>query len=194
VEASSVLTFPVVAKADGPDLVHKSDVGGVRLNLATPDALRQAVHDMERTIGERMHGVVVQTQAEHGREVIVGATRDPRFGPLVLVGRGGVDSDVDPDRTWGLAPLTHAEAVEMVRDLRSASGLSARRGHRASDLTALAEVVRRISRLMTSVAEVAEIDLNPVLAGPDGAVVVDVRILLRRPPAPSLLDHVRHLR
>jgi acyl-CoA synthetase (NDP forming)/RimJ/RimL family protein N-acetyltransferase len=194
VEASTRLTFPVVAKADGPDLVHKSDVGGVRLNLATPEALRQAVHEMERTIGERMQGVIVQTQAGHGPEVIVGATRDPRFGPLMLVGRGGVDSDVDPDRVWGLAPLTHTEAVDMVRSLRSASGLSARRGRRASDVTALAEVVRRVSRLMSVVAEVAEIDLNPVLAGPDAALVVDVRIRVRRPPPPSLLDHVRHLR
>ncbi|MFL6099411.1 MAG: GNAT family N-acetyltransferase [Actinomycetales bacterium] len=194
IEGSSALTFPVVAKADGPDLVHKSDVGGVRLNLATPEALRDAVHEMERSIGDRMHGVIVQTQAAGGREIIVGATRDARFGPLILVGRGGVDSDVDPDRSWALAPLTHAQAVELVGDLRSASGLSARRGHAASDLTALAEVVRRISVLMTAVAEVAEIDLNPVLAGPAGAVVVDVRVRVSPPPPASLLDHVRHLR
>lgn len=194
VEASAALTFPVVAKADGPDLVHKSDVGGVRLNLATPEALRNAVHEMERSIGDRMRCVIVQTQAGQGREIIVGATRDARFGPLILVGRGGVDSDVDPDRCWALAPLTHGQAVELVRDLRSAAGLAARRGHAASDLTALAEVVRRISALMAAVAEIAEIDLNPVLAGPGGAVVVDVRVRVCQPPAPSLLDHVRHLR
>jgi hypothetical protein len=93
-----------------------------------------------------------------------------------------------------LAPLSHAQAVELVRDLRSAAGLAARRGHAASDLTALAEVVRRISALMAAVAEIAEIDLNPVLAGPGGAVVVDVRVRVCQPPAPSLLDHVRHLR
>jgi acyl-CoA synthetase (NDP forming) len=193
-EASTVLTFPVVVKADGPDLVHKSDVGGVRLNLATTEAVRAAVHDMQATLGERMREVVVQTQAAHGTEIIVGATRDPRFGPMVLVGRGGVDSDVDPDRCWGLAPLSTADALEMLTDLRSRAGLAARRGHPAADLDQLADVVSRVSHLMTTVPEVGEIDLNPVLAGPDAALAVDVRIRVRKPPVPSLRDHVRHLR
>jgi acyl-CoA synthetase (NDP forming) len=193
-EASTVLTFPVVVKADGPDLVHKSDVGGVRLNLATTEAVRAAVHEMQATLGERMREVVVQTQAAHGTEIIVGATRDPRFGPMVLVGRGGVDSDVDPDRCWGLAPLSTAEAIEMLTDLRSHAGLAARRGHAAADIDRLADVVSRVSYLMATVPEVGEIDLNPVLAGPDAALVVDVRIRVRKPPVPSLRDHVRHLR
>jgi hypothetical protein len=112
----------------------------------------------------------------------------------VLVGRGGVDSDVDPDRCWGLAPMSTAEALEMLTDLRGHAGLAARRGHPAADLDRLADVVSRISYLMATVPEVGEIDLNPVLAGPDAALVVDVRIRVRNPPAPSLRDHVRHLR
>ena len=165
-EGCEVLAFPVVVKADGPDLVHKSDVGGVRLNLATAEAVRAAVHEMESRLGERLRGVIVQTQAAHGTEIIVGATRDLRFGPMVLVGRGGVDSDVDPDRCWGLAPLSPADAVEMLTELRSRAGFAARRGHPAVDLHRLADVVSRVSHLMATVPEVAEIDLNPVLAGP----------------------------
>ncbi len=193
-DASAVLAFPVVVKADGPDLVHKSDVGGVRLNLPTTEAVRAAVLDMETRLGERLRGVIVQTQASGGTEIIVGATRDARFGPMVLVGRGGVDSDVDPDRCWGLAPLSPAEALEMLDDLRSRDGLAARRGHPAAHLDRLADVVSRISYLMAAVPEVAEIDLNPVLAGPDTALVVDVRIRVRQAPVASLRDHVRHLR
>jgi acyl-CoA synthetase (NDP forming)/L-amino acid N-acyltransferase YncA len=193
-EGCEVLAFPVVVKADGPDLVHKSDVGGVRLNLATSAAVRAAVHEMEATLGDRLRGVIVQTQAGQGTEIIVGATRDPRFGPMVLVGRGGVDSDVDPDRCWGLAPLSTGDAVEMLTDLRSRAGFAARRGHPAVDLDRLADVVSRVSHLMATVPEIGEIDLNPVLAGAATALVVDVRIRVRRAPAPSLRDHVRHLR
>ena len=113
---------------------------------------------------------------------------------MVLVGRGGVDSDVDPDRCWGLAPLSPSDAREMVQELRSFGALTARRGRPEADLDQLADLIARVSRLMATVPEVAEIDLNPVLARADSALAVDVRIRVRRAPAPQLLDHVRHLR
>ncbi len=193
-EGCDLLTGPFAVKADGPDLVHKSDVGAVRLGLAGPREVGDAVRDMQHRIGDAMTGVIVQTQVHGGTEIIIGATRVPRFGVLVMVGRGGVDSDVDPDRSWCLGTVDHSTAETMLRDLRSFPGLQARRGHAAADVPALADVLVRISALMAAVPEIGEIDLNPVLARPEGPVVVDVRIRVRPAPEPQLLDHVRHLR
>jgi acyl-CoA synthetase (NDP forming) len=193
-EASAFLPYPVVVKADGPELLHKSDQGAVVLGLTGPEEVRAAVHDLERRLGGRMHSVLVQAQVHGGAEIIVGATRDPRFGPLIMLGRGGVSSDVDPDRTWAMAPVRRATAAEMITDLRSAAILRGHRGQPPADLDQLADVITRVSRLMVEVPEISEIDLNPVLARADDAVVVDVRVRVRRAPAPELLDHVRHLR
>jgi acyl-CoA synthetase (NDP forming) len=193
-EASGLLVFPVVVKGDGPELVHKSDVGAVRLGLTGPDQVRAAVHDMTISLGDRLHGVIVQTQVSSGVEIIVGATRDARFGPLVMIGRGGVDSDVDPDRCWAMAPLDRATAEEMIGELRCYPSLGARRGRAAADVGRLADVAVRVSRLIAELPEITEIDLNPVLVRPDATLAVDVRVRVRLAPAPVLLDHVRHLR
>jgi acyl-CoA synthetase (NDP forming) len=193
-EGSSLLVFPVVVKGDGPELVHKSDVGAVRLGLTGPDQVRTAVHDMAARLGDRLHGVLVETQVSSGVEIIIGATRDPRFGPLVMIGRGGVDSDVDPDRCWAMAPLDRATAREMISDLRCYPSLEARRGHSAADLNRLADVAVRVSRLIAELPEITEIDLNPVLVRPEATLAVDVRVRVRPAPAPVLLEHVRHLR
>ena len=193
-EASDLLVFPVVVKGDGPELVHKSDVGAVRLGLTGPDQVRAAVHDMTERLGDRLRGVLVQTQVSSGVEIIIGATRDPRFGPLVMVGRGGVDSDVDPDRGWAMAPLDQATAEQMIGELRCHPSLAARRGRAAADLNRLVDVVVRVSQLIAELPEITEIDLNPVLARPDATIAVDVRVRVRPAPAPVLLDHVRHLR
>jgi acyl-CoA synthetase (NDP forming)/L-amino acid N-acyltransferase YncA len=193
-EASGLLDFPVVAKGDGPELVHKSDVGAVRLGLTGPDQVRAAVDDMATRLGDRLHGVIVQTQIGSGVEIIIGATRDARFGPLVMIGRGGVDSDVDPDRCWAMAPLDRATAEQMIRELRCYPSLGARRGRAAADVGRLADVAVRVSRLIAELPEITEIDLNPVLVRPDATLAVDVRVRVRMAPAPVLLDHVRHLR
>jgi acyl-CoA synthetase (NDP forming)/RimJ/RimL family protein N-acetyltransferase len=193
-DGSRVLTFPVVVKGDGPELVHKSDLGAVRLGLTGPDQVRAAVRDMASTLGARLRRVIVQTQVSSGVEIIVGATRDARFGPLVMIGRGGVDSDVDPDRCWAMAPLDRATAEQMIGELRCHPSLGARRGRAAADLARLADVAVRVSRLIAELPEITEIDLNPVLVRPDATLAVDVRVRVRPAPAPVLLDHVRHLR
>ncbi len=111
-----------------------------------------------------------------------------------MVGRGGVDSDVDPDRCWAMAPLDHATARQMIGQLRCLPSLGARRGRAAADLDRLADVAVRISQLVAELPEITEIDLNPVLARPDATLAVDVRVRIRPAPAPVLLDRVRHLR
>jgi acyl-CoA synthetase (NDP forming)/RimJ/RimL family protein N-acetyltransferase len=193
-ERSTSLTFPVVVKGDGSTLVHKSDIGAVRLGLTDPGQVRAAVHEMQSRLGDAVDGVIVQTQVASGVEIIVGATRDARFGPLVMVGRGGVDSDVDPDRAWAMAPVDHDTARSMVDQLRCRPSLDARRGHPAADVAGLVDVVVRVSQLMASTPEISEIDLNPVLVQPDSVLAVDVRVRVCAAAEPDLLDHVRHLR
>ncbi|MDX6374426.1 MAG: hypothetical protein QOD98_3414, partial [Nocardioidaceae bacterium] len=172
VQAAESLGYPVVLKAVRDDLLHKSDAGGVRLGLSRSEEVASAgEHLLELHEGSEL---LVQQQ-DHGVEVIVGGVRDPEFGPVVLVGMGGVDVEAQDDVVLALAPLRLDEAEAMVRRLRGAPALlGARRP--AVDLTSLAEVVCRLGRLLADHPDVEEVDLNPVLARPDGCTVVDWRV------------------
>jgi acyl-CoA synthetase (NDP forming) len=175
VEAAESFGYPVVLKAVHDDLLHKSDKGGVHLGLTGPDEVASA--------GELLlilhEGAELLVQQQHrGVEVIVGGLRDPEFGPVVLVGMGGVDVEVQDDVVLALAPLRLDEAEAMVRQLRGAPALlGARRP--AVDLTSLAEVVHQLGLLMADHPGIEEVDLNPVLARPDGCTVVDWRVRMR---------------
>ncbi|GLX99521.1 GNAT family N-acetyltransferase [Herbidospora sp. NBRC 101105] len=186
-EASAALGGPVVLKAVGP--VHKSDVGGVRVGLTTPEETRAAFVAMRESIGAEMTGAVVQPMVEQGTEIIVGGVNYPAFGPLVMVGMGGVTADLLADRAFRVPPFSAATAEGMIRELRSHPVLYGYRGRPPADAQALAEVVRRVGLLMDALPEVAELDLNPVIVTPGGAVAVDARIRLApagRPPSPFI--------
>jgi acyl-CoA synthetase (NDP forming) len=175
VQAAESLGYPVVLKAVRDDLVHKSDEGGVRLGLSGPDEVASA----GELLLELHEGASLLVQEQHhGVEVIVGGLRDPEFGPVVLVGMGGVDVEAQDDVVLALAPVRLDEAEAMLRRLRGASALlGARRP--AVDLTSLAEVVCHLGRLMAEHPGLEEVDLNPVLARPDGCTVVDWRVRTR---------------
>ncbi|MGW4968249.1 acetate--CoA ligase family protein, partial [Nonomuraea sp. NPDC004186] len=181
--------LPAVLKATGP--VHKSEVGGVRLNLQTPDEVRQAYHDMSARIGTEMTGAIVQRMLPSGVEIIVGGVNYPVFGPLVMVGMGGVMADLLADRAFRVPPVT--DALEMIGELRCAPVLHGYRGSPPVDVPALADQVVRIGRLLEDLPEVAELDLNPVIVTPEGAVTVDARIRVapcEKPPS-QLLRRMR---
>ena len=184
--------FPVVLKASGPDLVHKSDVGGVALDLADEGAVRVAWADMAARIGERMTGGVVQAMAASGTETIVGVVQDPVFGPLVMFGLGGVATELLGDRSFRVLPLTDADAADLVRSLRASPLLFGYRGAAPADTDALEDLLERVARLAghhdDRGAEIAELDLNPVIVGPSGAVVVDARIRVAATPGGPPLD------
>ncbi|GAA4147325.1 GNAT family N-acetyltransferase [Actinomadura keratinilytica] len=189
VEAAALTGYPVALKAVGPALVHKSDVGGVRLDLRTPEQVRDAYRDMAAALGDAMTGAVVQRMAGEGVEIIVGALEDPRFGPLVMVGMGGIAADLLGDRVFRAAPLLDGEAGEMIRSLRCAPLLSGYRGRPAAAVPVLEDQLVRVSRLVADNPEIAELDLNPVIVTPRGAAAVDVRVRLAPPPpAPSPLS------
>jgi acyl-CoA synthetase (NDP forming) len=182
-EAAAALGCPVALKAGSPSLVHKTDVGGVTLGLPTPDAAREAFLEMQARLGPEMGGAVVQAMVDDGIEMIVGATRDPLFGPLVLVGLGGVQAELLRDTTLRFAPLTDQDAHDAVRSLRGSPLLFGYRSHPAVDAAALEDVLTRVGLLAADVAEVVELDANPVMVSEAGAVIVDLRARIAPTPA-----------
>ncbi|WP_424532002.1 GNAT family N-acetyltransferase [Sphaerisporangium viridialbum] len=190
-EAAAALGLPVVLKATGP--VHKSDVGGVRTGLTTPAAVRQAYLDMKAAVGTTMTGAIVQRMVPEGVEIIVGGVNYPAFGPLVMVGMGGVTADLLADRAFRVPPLTVDTAAEMIADLRCSPLLYGYRGRPKADVGALAGQITRVGRLLDALPEVAELDLNPVIVTPGGAIAVDARVRLA-PCTPSPSPYTRQLR
>jgi acyl-CoA synthetase (NDP forming) len=185
--AAARIGFPVVLKVISADIVHKSDAGGVVLGLADGAAVRRGHAAMleavsARAPGARIDGMLVSRQVSGaGAELIVGAVRDATFGPTVMLGAGGVFAEVLQDVSFRLAPLSHDEALDMLQELRAFATLTGYRDVPPLDVGALAEVAVRLGDLMIEHQEVAEIDLNPVLAFPRGCVAVDARILTSAP-------------
>jgi acetyltransferase len=173
--------YPVALKRVAPGVVHKADVGGIALDLDSAGAVRAAFEGMIEP-GERG---MVQRMAPEGREVIVGAQRDPQFGPLLMFGMGGIYVEVLEDVAFRLAPLNDAEAREMMAETAAGQLLEGVRGQPPGDVAAVVETLIRVGRLMVDLPQVAEVDLNPLIVGPagEGAWAVDVRILLDAPAA-----------
>ena len=174
--AAAELGGPVVIKAEVPGLLHKSDAGAVRLDLRSPEDVRRAFEDLAVKFAGQLTGVLVQPMITGGVEVIIGVVQEPVFGPVVVFGLGGVATEVLGDHSARLAPLTGADADAMIRSIRAASLLSGHRGAPAADLAALSDALLRVSLLADDLPEIAELDLNPVIARPDGVFAVDARI------------------
>ena len=190
-EAASAIAGPCAVKLVSASIAHKSDVGGVVLDVRGPDAARAAFAAIAarldaRGLGAAMDGVLVQEQVAAGVETIVGVTEDPTFGPLIAVGLGGVAVEVWRDVSFRLVPVRDVDASEMIGELRGAPLLDGLRGAPGVDRAALADVILRISRLRADVPEIVELDLNPLLPAPGGPglIAVDARICVRvAPPA-----------
>jgi acetyl coenzyme A synthetase (ADP forming)-like protein len=185
VEVAERLGYPLVAKAVAPNLIHKSDVGGVILDLNSAADVERAVRQLQdrmRTVGTELTGVLLQRQAEGGVEALVGVTTDPTFGPLVVAGLGGVLVELLKDVAFRLTPVTDIDATEMLRELRASKLLDGYRGSTPADRAALEAVILRISALTEAVPELLELDLNPVKVLPPGrgTIVVDGRMRLAR--------------
>lgn len=183
VEVAAELGFPVVLKGEGEGLVHKSEVGAVEVGLSSPAAVRQAATAMRRRLavaGVGVTGFLVQTMVPGGREVILGLTRDPAVGPLLMLGMGGVAVEVWKDVVFRPAPVTPSEVEGMLANLRGAALLGVFRGRPAGDVAALRDVAVRLGALAAAVPQIVECDINPllVLDQGKGCVAVDVRMRL----------------
>jgi acetyl coenzyme A synthetase (ADP forming)-like protein len=184
-EAAAELGGEVALKAVAPGLVHKTDSGGVRLGLSGGDTVEGAAAQMARAVeqaGHPLEGFIVQRMAKGGEEMLVGVVGDPVFGPVIACGAGGVTTELLNDVVVRLTPLTVADARDMVRSLRTFPLLDGYRGRPKANVPALEEMLLRVSALVEAHAEVAEMDLNPVIVSPSGVLVLDARIRIEPPP------------
>ncbi len=182
-EIAEEIGWPVAMKIVSPQVIHKSDVGGVRLKIENSrdaaDAYGEIVKSVRTSVpGAQISGVLVQRQVELGREIICGITRQKGFGPLVMVGLGGVLVEVLRDTSFRLAPIDELDAREMIDELRGSSILDVFRGQSAADRGAIEQVLVRLARLGADFSEIEEMDINPLVASSTGAIAVDARILL----------------
>jgi acetyl coenzyme A synthetase (ADP forming)-like protein len=173
---AAALGFPVVLKAIGPALVHKTERRAVALDLRTEHDVREAAADFAARLRDDVAGYLVQRMVPGGVEMLVGAVNDPLFGPVLVCGSGGVLAELLADSASRLHPLTATDATEMIEELRSARLLRGYRGQAPADAGALQEVILRVSALLTICPEIQELDLNPVKVLPSGACVVDARV------------------
>jgi acyl-CoA synthetase (NDP forming) len=173
--AAKELGYPVVLKALG--MLHKSDAGGVVVGIAGPHELRAAIGDLRRRLDPPAFSVERMAPVQDGVELIVGAGRDPRFGPVAAVGLGGIYTEIFRDVAVGLAPLDVAEAERMLYSLRGEPLMAGARGRPPCDVRAAAEAAAALSRVAASHPGVAEIEINPLLVTPDGAVALDARVI-----------------
>jgi len=174
--------FPVAVKLISHKASHKTDVGGVRLNIKTRRSLRKVLAEMQQTFESIADAFLIQEMAAPGVECFVGGHQDPVFGPVVMVGLGGIFIEVFKDTALRLAPVTKAEARDMVQELKAYPLLQGVRGRQAADVEALVEVIGKVSALLAAAPEIAELDLNPVIVHPAGKGVslVDARIFFRQ--------------
>ena len=175
--------FPVALKISSPDIIHKSDAGGVCLNLDSAEGVKQAydkilVAVQKNRPGAQVDGVLVNKMASPGLEVIVGMNRDPQFGPVILFGLGGIMVEIFQDVSLRLLPLTKDDALAMIREIKGYSLITGYRGQPAVDEHALADCLLAVARVAEDSPEIVEIDLNPVFAYPDGILVADVRMIV----------------
>lgn len=175
--------FPVAMKVVSADVIHKSDSGGVKLGIDSPAAAAAAFTAINESVNRavkdaRIDGVLITPMAAGGIEVIAGMVRDPQFGPAVMFGLGGIFVEILKDVAFEIAPVSPEEAERLVKSIRGYPLLAGARGLKPCNLESLCAVITGLSRLSMELPEVKEIDLNPVLAGPAGARVLDARILL----------------
>lgn len=182
IDAAKRIGYPVVLKIVSPDVVHKSDCGGVAVNLVDESSLADAYQKMMTNIRTKLpdahiEGVLVTKHIQKAHEVIVGAIRDAQFGPVVMVGLGGVFVEVMKDVSFGIAPVSKEEAMRMLSKLKSFRILTGIRGEKSVNLDALCSVISRVSHYAYE-NPVEELDLNPVFCTENAALVADARILL----------------
>jgi acyl-CoA synthetase (NDP forming) len=183
---TSSLPSPLCLKIESPDVIHKSDSGGVVLGVDRKAGLADAWRRMRASVlenvpGARLAGVVVQEMAVPGTEVMVGMTRDAIFGPCLVFGAGGIHAEILDDFAFRIAPIGAAEARAMIEETAVAKILKGARGRPAADMDALVDVIQRVAALACAHPEIREIDLNPVFVRPDGVSVVDARMILPEP-------------
>ena len=183
VKFANEIGYPVVFKIVSPDVIHKSDVGGVILNIKNDEeakkAYKQILENVKKHVPDaKIVGVFVQEMAPQGTEVIVGALKDSQFGPTVMFGLGGIFVEILKDVTFRIAPVTKEEAEEMIKEIKGYPILRGYRGKPPSDVEAIVDIIVKVSKLVTDFPQISQLDLNPIFVYEKGAKVIDARIIL----------------
>jgi acyl-CoA synthetase (NDP forming) len=183
VAISKEIGFPVALKVMSPNVVHKSDSGGVKLGIVTAAGVERAISEMRTSVkakqpDAKIEGVSVQAMARKGVEVIVGMSKDPQFGPVLMFGLGGVLVELLKDVSFRIVPVRKVDAAEMIREIKGFPMLQGFRGSEPADLNALEDLIVKVSDFVEKNPQVKELDLNPVFAYSDGAVAVDARVVV----------------
>ena len=183
ISISKEMGFPVVLKISSSDVVHKSDSGGVKLGLANATQVGKAYDEIISSVKQaypeaQIEGVSVQPMAPPGVEVIVGMSKDPQFGPVLMFGLGGILVEVLKDVSFRIVPVTARDAREMIREIKGYPLLEGYRGQKPASIPALEKLIVKVSQFVEKNPHIKELDLNPIFAYPDKAVAVDARIIL----------------
>lgn len=187
-EAASLsrrLGYPVVMKIVSPDILHKTDVGGVKVNIGSDREARETFRTILRNAkrarkGADLIGVLVQKMAQRSsNEFVVGATRDPQFGPTVMFGLGGIYIEIFKDVSFRLAPVSETDSMKMMREIKSSALLTGFRGSKPLDMVSASRVIRAVGEIMLDFDSIDSIDINPLFIYPRGVLAPDVRILLK---------------
>jgi len=181
-EAISNLSPPFVVKVVSPDILHKSDLGGVVAGLKNEIEIRQAMEEIEKRINKKspkakIAGFLIEEMAPKGVEVIIGGLRDEQFGPVVMFGIGGIAVELMKDVSYRLAPLDKAEALDMMKEVKNFPLLTGFRGSVPVGMDKLADAIVKVSEIITEIEEIKEIEINPLIASDKGVMAVDARVL-----------------
>jgi acyl-CoA synthetase (NDP forming) len=182
---SRKIGFPVALKIASPDVIHKSDSGGVKLSLSNTTEVRKAYEEIFKKVKKHyphavIHGLSVQKMVRPGTEVIVGTSKDPQFGPVIMFGLGGIFVELLKDVSFRVIPVDRRDAQEMIEEIKGYPLLQGFRGTEPASISAIVEIILKISRLVEDNPQIKELELNPVFAYRDKAVAVDARIILEK--------------
>ena len=185
VEAAERIGYPIVLKVVSPQILHKSDVGGVIINLRDEEEIREAYRKIHENVKSRVpeaviEGILVQEMAPSSTEVIIGAIKDPTFGPTIMFGLGGIFVEILRDVSFRLVPIERVDAEEMIREIRAYKILEGARGLPKADKETLIEILLKTSDMLMELPEISELDLNPIMVYEKGAKIVDARIILEK--------------
>lgn len=183
VSLSQKIGFPVALKITSPDVIHKSDSGGVKLSLNNATQVKKAYDEILKKVRKEypdatVHGVSVQKMVRPGTEVIIGTTKDPQFGPVIMFGLGGIFVEVFKDVSFRIVPVSQRDAQEMIQETKGYPLLQGYRGKEPANIPVLVEMILKVSKFVEENPQIKELDLNPIFAYADGAVAVDARIIL----------------
>jgi len=184
-EISQKIGFPVALKIVSPDVIHKTDSGGVKLSINSVAQVKKAYDEILKKVRKQypkalLHGISVQKMVQPGTEVIVGVSKDPQFGPVVMFGLGGIFVELLKDVSFRVIPVERKDAQEMIKEIKGFPLLQGYRGKEPADISSLVNIILKISKFIEENPQIKELELNPILAYPNRAVAVDARIILEK--------------